>query len=128
MDGPEAPSLIGPGAHFRGLLSFRGSGRVEGTLEGEIHARGSLFIGPRARVHARVHVDELRVAGSLEGEIEVRERTQLFATARVAGSLRTPRLCVAEGALLDVRLASGPRARSEVAGRPAEPSQAAGSA
>lgn len=130
LDVAEAaiPSLLGPGAHFEGLLSFRGFARVEGTLEGEVRARGRLFIGPQAHVKARIEVDELVVAGTLEGEICVRERTELQASASVQGNLTTPRLRVAEGSVLNARLATGAKVCGDAPSIPVEPAHHVGSA
>jgi cytoskeletal protein CcmA (bactofilin family) len=100
----EAATLVGAGARFEGLLSFRGVARVDGELHGEIHAAGRLLIGPRARVKARVEVDELVVAGELEGDIRARQRAELQASGRITGSLETLRVAVADGGILQVRL------------------------
>ena len=109
-DGEAAESVVGTGAHFEGLLCFRGPARVDGTLCGEIQARGTLVIGPAASVEAQVDVDELILAGQLEGEVRVRQRTQLRSTAQLRGSLQTPRIVVEEGGRLSARLQTGPPA------------------
>lgn len=104
----QALTLVGAGASFEGLLTFRGVARVDGELLGRIHARGRLLIGPRARVRARVEVDELVVAGELEGEIHARHRAELQASGRIAGSLEALRIEVAEGGVLQARLRMDP--------------------
>jgi len=116
-------SVVGAGARFEGLLCFRGPARVDGTLCGEIQARGTLLIGPGARVEAQVDVDELILAGQLEGDVRVRRRTELRSTAQLRGSLRTPRLAVEEGGRMNARLEAGPPAEpAQVSVRPALPS------
>lgn len=100
----EAATLVGAGARFEGLLTFRGVARVDGEVQGEIHATGRLLIGPRARVKARVEVDELVVAGELEGEIHARQRAELQASGRITGSLEALRIAVADGGVLQGRL------------------------
>jgi len=102
-----APTVLGRGCAFEGLLSFRGAARVDGNLTGEVIAEGRLVVGPEARLQARVVVDELILAGEIEGEVEARERVQLEATARLRGSLRAPRLSMVEGAWLQGRCETG---------------------
>ena len=97
----EAPTVIDAGASFEGLLTFRGSARIDGVLSGRVIADGCLVIGPRGRVTATLEVDELVVAGEFEGEASVRSRVELLASGRVAGRLRAPSFSLAEGCLFD---------------------------
>ena len=97
----EAPTVIDAGASFEGLLTFRGSARIDGVLSGRVIADGCLVIGPRGRVTATIEVDELVVAGEFEGEASARARVELLASARAAGRLRAPSFCLAEGCRFD---------------------------
>lgn len=104
----EAPSndstlVVGEGARFEGLLTFGGTAIVEGELRGEIVGHGTLVLGEGADVEARIEVDELISSGSARGEIEARERVELRGSARLSGELRTPRLCAADGCIIDAR-------------------------
>jgi cytoskeletal protein CcmA (bactofilin family) len=108
----QIPTVLRPGTEFEGLLSFRGAARVDGKLSGDVVAEGCLVIGEGARVRARIEVDELIVGGELEGEIYARKRIELLNTARVVGSLRCPRLAVAEGGVLEGRCEATPEAQS----------------
>ena len=112
MTGGQIPTVLGPGAEFEGLLSFRGAARIDGTLSGDVVAEGCLVIGEGARVRARIEVDELVVGGELEGEIHARKRIELLNTARVVGSVRCPRLAVAEGGILEGRCEATPGPKS----------------
>ena len=112
MTTSQIPTVLASGAEFEGLLSFRGAARVDGKLSGDVVADGCLVIGEGARVHARIEVDELIVGGELEGEIHARKRVELLNTARVVGSLRCPRLAVAEGGILEGRCEATPGAES----------------
>lgn len=104
----QIPTVLARGAEFEGLLSFRGSARVDGRLSGDVVAEGCLVIGEGARVRARIEVDELIVGGELEGKIHARKRVELLDTARVVGSLRCPRLAIAEGGILEGRCQTTP--------------------
>jgi cytoskeletal protein CcmA (bactofilin family) len=106
----QIPTVLAQGAEFEGLLSFRGAARVDGKLSGDVVAEGCLVIGEGACVRARIEVDELIVGGELEGKILARKRVELLDTARVVGSLRCPRLAVAEGGILMGRCQTLPAA------------------
>lgn len=105
---PAAPAAavcaVGAGARFEGLLSFWGTARVEGTIEGEVASRGTLEVGPAASVTGRVEVDVLVVEGSVAGEVFARERVEVLPGAHVTATIRTPRLAVAEGAHFEGKL------------------------
>jgi len=103
----RAPSVLAAGAHFDGVLSFRGTVHLEGELRGDVIAQGSLRIEPQGRVEGRIEVDELVVAGVIEGDVYARRRVELLATARVYGEVRTPALALAEGSVLDGRCHAG---------------------
>lgn len=102
-----APVLLGAGARFEGLLTFRGTAIVDGEFRGEIIAEGTLVLGPDAVVEARIEVDQLISSGVAAGEIVARDRIELAAGARVRGTLRTPRLMVAEGCRVEARCHTG---------------------
>ena len=103
----DAPTVIGAGARFEGLLSYRGKARLDGELDGEVVAEGALFVGRSARVRARVRAHELVVEGDLEGDVEASGRIEVRATGRLVGTLATPRLAVADGARLGGRVTVG---------------------
>lgn len=102
---PEGPiCALASGTRFDGLLSFWGDARVDGSLRGEIAARGSLDVGPDARIQGRVEVDTLIVAGRIDGQIFARVRVEVLRGAHVSASIRTPRLAVDEGAYFEGQL------------------------
>jgi cytoskeletal protein CcmA (bactofilin family) len=103
----RAPSVLAAGAHFDGVLSFRGTVQLEGELRGDVIAQGSLRIEAQGRVEGRIEVDELVVAGVIEGDVYARRRVELLPTARVRGEVRTPALALAEGSVLDGRCHAG---------------------
>lgn len=113
------PTVVGDGARFEGVLTFRGAARVDGELDGDVIAEGRLVLGPRARVRARIEVDELVVAGDLEGDVAARHRVELLPGARLAGSVSAPRLAVAEGARLEGRCRTGEQAATAPSPAPA---------
>ena len=95
--------VVGPGARFEGTLFFHGEARVEGVVEGAVLARGTLHVAPGAVVRARIEADELVVAGTVEGDVVAPKRVALLAGARLVGDVRTGRLALADGSVLQGR-------------------------
>jgi cytoskeletal protein CcmA (bactofilin family) len=116
----EIETLLGPGTHFEGLITFRGRARLEGEMSGEIAGHGLLVLAAGAIARARVEVDELIVAGEIEGDVCARQRVEVLASGCIRGDVATPRLVIAEGGrLLGRCTTSGTLHRPD---RPAPPS------
>ncbi len=101
--GSSPPSLLRPGARFEGLLALRAPGRIDGCVSGEVIASDLLWIGPSARVKARIEAPEIVIEGEFDGEAEASGRIELLQSARVRARLDTPRLVLAEGCFFEGR-------------------------
>ena len=97
----EIRAFLGEGTQFKGVLSFAGAVRIDGHLEGEVIGEELLIIGEPGRVNAEIEVGTLVVSGRVHGTITARDRVELLHSSRVDGTIRTPRLVVAEGALFN---------------------------
>lgn len=97
------PTVVDSGARFEGLLSFRGSARIDGEVTGRVVADGTLVIGPEGCVKADIEVDELVVRGRVEGDVLARQRLELAEGGRAVGTLRARRFALAEGCLFEGR-------------------------
>jgi len=128
----EIRAFLGEGTQFKGVLSFAGAVRIDGQLEGEIVGEEVLIIGEPGHVNAEIEVGTLIVSGRVHGTIAAKQRVELLRPSRVSGTIRTPCLVVAEGALFNGNcemLESGeepPLAPAEGSGQAAEPASPAG--
>jgi cytoskeletal protein CcmA (bactofilin family) len=90
----EIRAFLGEGTQFKGVLSFAGAVRIDGQVEGEVIGDELLIIGEPGQVNAEIEV-------GTQGSITARERVELLRPSRVSGTIRTPCLVVAEGALFN---------------------------
>ncbi len=97
---PPAETVIHKDATFKGDLSFEGTIRIEGRYEGKIAAKGRLVVGKGATVTSDATVGQAFIEGVFKGNINALEHVELAASAQVSGDIASPRLVVAEGALL----------------------------
>lgn len=75
--------------------------RINGKFEGELETKGTLTIGEKADVKARVIKGEnIIIAGKVSGNIISEKRLELSASAKVIGDIKTPILIINEGAML----------------------------
>ncbi|MBI4375974.1 MAG: polymer-forming cytoskeletal protein [Elusimicrobia bacterium] len=106
-EGREAVTLIGEEAYFHGVLTAKGSLRVEGVIEGDITDAVSVEIGKKGRVKGNIAAESLSVAGQVEGDVMASRSVELLNQSRMSGNIRTPVLRVEEGALFDGHCAMG---------------------
>lgn len=108
---PPAPAaLVGhlyKGSRVSGQLSFQGSARIDGAVDGEIHCEGILTIGEGAEVRAKISGQTVVIRGKVEGNVTAKEKVELAAPARLIGNIDTPRLIMTEGVVFDGDCAMG---------------------
>jgi cytoskeletal protein CcmA (bactofilin family) len=89
------------GSRVTGQLSFQGSARIDGSVDGEIRCQGTLTIGEGADVKARISGETVVIRGRVEGNVTANAKVELAAPARLYGNLTAPRLFIAEGVIFD---------------------------
>ena len=99
----EIKAFLGKETEFSGKLILNGSARIDGVFSGEIWGSGTLVIGKSAKVEANVSVDNIHIFGELAGELAVKNQTEISETGVFSGSLKTKKLVVLEGAILEGR-------------------------
>lgn len=115
----ETCPRLGPGTSFDGLVTFEGTLRIDGELVGAVHAlTGALWVGPNARVRARIEVEELVLAGQLIGNVVAGRRVELLPGAELEGDVDTPLLTIADGGRIDGRCVTGASARAAAPSTP----------
>jgi len=98
MPGEEEPfTFLGRGAKFKGILTFDGSIRIDGRLEGEIHSKGTLMVGEHAVIEGDVNADIVICGGRITGTVMAAKKVQLLAPGVLIGTIKTPLLSVEEG-------------------------------
>jgi len=116
---PSAPSArdvqahLGHGSRVEGKLTFEGSVRIDGQIEGEITAQDTVIIGEGAEVTAHIHANAVVVHGRVNGDITARKRIELKAPATLLGNVSTPSLVVHEGVVFEGHCTMGGTAASK---------------
>jgi cytoskeletal protein CcmA (bactofilin family) len=90
-------AFVGKGVNFKGTISYHGTVRIDGMLEGEIHTEGTLLIGEDAVIKAKVTAGTIVCKGQITGDILAKEKVTLRAPAIINGGVETPMLSMEEG-------------------------------
>jgi len=94
-------SIIGPGMKVVGDCLTDGTVRVEGTVEGSVKAGKAVVIGRQGFVKGDVHTQDAVVSGKVSGTLVAESRLELQATCQIDGEVRTRRMQLEEGAVLN---------------------------
>lgn len=100
----DISAFVGKGVEFKGTISYSGTVRIDGYLDGEIHTDGVLLIGEDAVLQAKITAGTVVCKGKITGDIVVKEQVKLRAPAVVNGSVKTPLLSMEDGVLFNGNL------------------------
>ena len=103
----DVQAHLGQGSRVEGKLTFEGSVRIDGQVEGEISAQDTVIVGEGAELTAQIHANTVVVQGRVNGDITARKRVELKAPATVVGNINTPSLVIHEGVLFEGHCAMG---------------------
>ena len=93
---------IGQSIVFKGELNGDEDLEIEGQVDGLVQLENhQLTIGPNGRLKAEIHAKSIIVIGQVTGNLTATERIEIQATGVVHGDIKTPRLSVQEGAVLN---------------------------
>ncbi len=94
-------TIVGEGTQFKGALSFEGSARIDGKVEGEITSEGTLFVGEHSVIKADIKVNSITVSGKVCGNITASCRLVVLSGAEINGNIQAPSLQIEEGATFE---------------------------
>ncbi len=97
----EITAFIGKGTEFKGVLSFEGTIRVDGKVDGEIISKDTLIASDGAFLQGEIAVGTLILSGKIVGNINAGQKVHLLAPANLQGNIKTPKLIIEEGVTFD---------------------------
>ena len=106
-------AFLDEGSEFEGRYTCSGTVMLDAKLRGEITARDTLIIGPRAEVEATIEAAILVVHGQLHGNVVASDRVELKQGSHVTGDIAAPVVLMEAGAVLDGRCRMSREERGE---------------
>jgi len=97
----DISAFVGKGVEFKGTISYSGTVRIDGYLDGEIHTDGVLLIGEDAVLQAKITAGTVVCKGKITGDIVAKEQVKLRAPAVLNGSVKSPLLSMEDGVLFN---------------------------
>jgi len=102
-------SFIGPNTFVEGDIKFKGDTlKIDGKVNGKIESDdSSVIIGEQGDVNASIVANQLIIAGKVHGDISVNDIIDLKNSGSIDGLIKSKRIKVAEGAILDGEIEIG---------------------
>jgi cytoskeletal protein CcmA (bactofilin family) len=102
-------SVLGESTRLNGKLTFSGTMRIDGSLEGEVISEkkeglnNTLIIGEKAQVSGDIHADTVINSGRIIGNVFAHSRLAIQDPGQVIGDVETAELTVEEGVIFNGR-------------------------
>jgi cytoskeletal protein CcmA (bactofilin family) len=93
-------TIIGPNSGVVGDVDSAGFTRVDGSLRGNLNAKGRVIIGEKARMKSDVVGTSITIGGVVYGNVIASERLIILASGLVLGDIITRRIQADEGCLI----------------------------
>jgi cytoskeletal protein CcmA (bactofilin family) len=97
----EIKAFLGEGTNFKGILTFEGTVRIDGQMEGEVYTKDTLIVGESAVVNAEINVNNVAISGVVKGNINATGKIEVHRPGKLFGNVKTPSLFIEEGVIFE---------------------------
>jgi len=95
-------TFLGQDASVNGTVTFQGTIRIDGKVEGKITSEGgTVIVGEKAVVAAELEVGTAVVMGEVNGTISAAERVELYPPGKISGDVQSPVIAIEEGGVFN---------------------------
>jgi len=94
-------TIIGPNTSLSGDLETGGFTRVDGSVRGDIKARGRVVVGERARIKGNVSGMNITIGGVVCGNVIADGSLVILSTAVIIGDIITRRIQADDGCFVN---------------------------
>ena len=113
---------IGKSLRIKGDVEGDEDTVIEGRVEGRVTLKNHhLTVGANGYVQGEVSGKQVTVIGKVSGNVVASERIEIRETGQIQGDLISPRLAVAEGALINGAITMKPQGAPSPDAKPGQP-------
>lgn len=91
-------NILGAGTSVKGDITANGDFRIDGSLIGNISAKGKLVIGATGFVDGEITCQNADFSGSVKGKVNVAELLSLKSISKIIGDITINKLSIEPGA------------------------------
>ena len=97
----EDITIISNGVKIEGKVTSAGSIRVDGTLQGDLNARGNVTVGEQGNINGEIIANIVTIGGNVVGTVNAKEKLILETKCVLKGDIITKVLVIEAGAKFD---------------------------
>ena len=101
-------TIIGPNTNLTGDIEAGGFTRIDGSIRGDVRAKGRVVIGERARMKGNISGTNITIGGVVVGNIIADGHLIILSTAIVIGDIITRRIQADDGCFINGKIAVCP--------------------
>jgi cytoskeletal protein CcmA (bactofilin family) len=98
-------TIIGPNTELSGDIEAAGFTRIDGSIRGNVKARGRVVIGERARMKGNITGTNVTIGGVVYGNVIADGHLVILSTAIIIGDIITRRIQADDGSFINGRVA-----------------------
>jgi len=91
-------NVLASGTVVTGSIVTESDFRLDGCIEGDIHCKGKIVVGPKGSIKGNIVSDNAEILGSVEGSIRIKEKLIFKSTANIKGDAYIQTLEIEPGA------------------------------
>ncbi len=103
----EDITIISNGVKIEGKVTSTGSIRVDGTLQGDLNAKGNVTVGEQGKIKGEITANLVTIGGNVVGTVNAREKLVLEGKCVLKGDIITKVLVIEAGAKFDGKSSMG---------------------
>ncbi len=100
-------TLLGKGSHFNGTLKVEGGIRIDGELEGQVEATGTLVVGKEGVMKAEIKAKDAIIGGKIIGNLNIANKIELQSGSSVSGDIKSRGLIIDNDVFFEGKSAMG---------------------
>ena len=97
----EDITIISNGVKIEGKVASTGSIRVDGTLQGDLNAKGNVTVGEQGNINGEIIANIVTIGGNVVGTVNAKEKLILETKCVLKGDIITKVLVIEAGAKFD---------------------------
>ncbi|OGG96475.1 MAG: hypothetical protein A2508_05215 [Candidatus Lambdaproteobacteria bacterium RIFOXYD12_FULL_49_8] len=101
MGSIKTTSFLSENLELKGTLKLEGGIRIDGTIEGSIESRSTIYLGESAKVLGTIVTENLVSSGSIIGQITALETVRIKTPGHFKGEVTAGNLVIDEKVFFD---------------------------
>jgi cytoskeletal protein CcmA (bactofilin family) len=105
-------NVLSEAVRVNGTYTSASDVRISGTIDGDVHVDGILYVGKKGVINGNIIANEIYVSGHVTGVLRSNGKITVQETAVIDGDIYTPSLVIEEHAVIEGLIHTSQNGRS----------------